>query len=201
MALLTLPKTLQNVLVVGPIYNRLDKLKELEKMLPEFDWIIINDHISSDHYNHHTVESSIKHRDQLLSTGKVVCNIGGVDLLYASKLDVSDPLQFKIENWLRSQPNVVLMDFGGSFQCLVVDGGIPSHITKLKQLTDNIEVSFAPHPHQTYSGGLGYVISNTPLTPWAPKFYPYSVQLGNVPAGQVYAFKIDRNGIRRTILV
>jgi len=201
MALLTLPKNLQNVLVVGPIYNRLDKLDELEKMLPEFDWIIINDHISSDHYNHHSVETTIKRREQLLSTGKVVCNIGGTDLLYASTLDVLDPLQSKIEGWLRARSNVVLIDFGGSFRCLVVDGGIPSHITRIEQLINNVEVSFVPHPHQTYSGGLGYVICNMPLTKWAPKFYTYSTQIGNVPQGQVYAFKIDRNGIQRTILV
>jgi hypothetical protein len=201
MALLTLPKTVQNVLVVGPIYNKLDKLDELERMLPQFDWIIINDHIASDDYNHHVVETSIKHRDKLLSTGKVVCNIGGEDLLYASKLDVLDPLQSKIESWLRCQPNVVLIDFGGSFRCLVMDGGVPPHITNIEQLTDNIEISFAPHPHQTYSGGLGYVVCNAPSTRWAPRFYNYSAQIGNVPAGQVYAFKMDRNGIRRTILV
>src|SRR5579863_6927188 len=99
MALLTLPKNLQNVLVVGPIYNKLGKLDELEKMLPEFDWIIINDHISSDHYHHSSVDSSIKHRDRLLSTGKVIYNIGGADLLYASTLDALDPIQSKIEGW------------------------------------------------------------------------------------------------------
>lgn len=201
MVLYALPKNLKNVLVVGPIYNRLDKLDELEKILSDFDYVVINDNISFGSENYYSVESSINRRNDLLSTGKVVYNVGGADLIYAGKLDILDPVQSKIEKWIRARPNVVLIDFNGSFQCLVVDGGIPSHITTQEQLTDNIEVSFAPHSHETYSGGLGYVICNSPLTKWAPKFYRYSVQLGNTPEGQVYAFKVDRNGIRRTILL
>ena len=201
MALLTLPKSLRNLLVVGPIYDKLSKLDELEKMVPDYDWIVINDYIALDHHNHHSIETSIKRRDQLLSTGKVVINISHSDLVYSSSLDLSDPLQSKIESWFRARPNIVLANFGSSFRCLIVNGGIPHHISRLGELDGNMEVSFVPHPHETYSGGLGYVISNTPMTEWAPRFYAYSAQIGNTPKGQVYAFKMDRNGVRRTILV
>lgn len=201
MALLTLPKSLRNLLVVGPIYDKLSKLDELEKMLPDYDWIVINDHISLDHHNHHSIETSINRRDKLLSTGKVVINISHADLVYASSLDLLDPLQCKIEGWLRARPNIVLADFDKSFHCLIVDGGIPPHISRLEELNNNMEVSFIPHPHETYSGGLGYVVSNTPMTKGKPQFYSYSAQIGNTPEGQVYAFKMDRNGIRRTILL
>lgn len=197
MVALTLPKFIQKVLVVGPIHNKLDKLDVLEKMLPEFDQVVINGILSIVDYNLSIDQQTINRISQLQSTGKVVCNMSGADLLFAGKLDPSDP----IENWIRSKPNVVLIDFGGSFQCVVVNGGIPPHITTQEQLVNSIEVSFAPHPHETYSGGLGYVICNSPLTKWAPKFYRYSVQLGNTPEGQVYAFKLDRNGIQRTILL
>lgn len=197
MVALTLPKSIQKVLVVGPINNKLDKLDVLEKMLPEFDQVVINGNSSFDDHNLSVAQQITNRLDQLISTGKVVYNTSGADLLFASKLDPSNP----IEKWIHDKPNVVLIDFGGSFQCVVVSGGIPSHLTTQDQLLDNIEVSFAPHPHETYSGGLGYVICNSPLTKWAPKFYRYSVQLGNTPEGQVYAFKMDRNGIRRTILL
>jgi hypothetical protein len=195
MATFVLPKSIQKVLVVGPIYNKLDKLNEIQKLLPEFDQVVINGILALGDYSYSINEKVLTRLDELLATGKVVCNMGGADLLFASKLDPLDPR----EKWISSKPNVVLIDFGGSFQCIVVGGGIPSHITSLDQLMDNVEVSFAPHPHQTYSGGLGYVICNTPLTQWAPKFYPYSAQLGNTGEGQVYAFKLDRNGIQRTI--
>lgn len=195
MVALTLPQTVRNVLIVGPINNKLDKLDAIEKLLPEFDWVVINGILSLDDYILSIDEQTLNRLDQLISTKKVVCNMSAPDLLVANR-DSSDT-----EQWIRSKPNVVLINFGGSFQCIVVHGGIPSHITSLDQLEDNLEVSFAPHPHETYSGGLGYVIANTPVTKWAPKFYRYSAQLGNSVEGQVYAFKIDRNGIRRTILL
>lgn len=197
MVALALPKSIQKVLVVGPIHNKLDKLDALEKLLPEFDWVVINGNSSFDNNTLSAAKSIVDRFSQLLDTGKVVYNVSGADILFASKLDPSDPM----EKWFRDKPNVVLIDFGGSFRCLVMDGGIPNHITSLEQLTDSTEVSFAPHPHETYSGGLGYVICNTPLTKWAPKFYRYSVQIGNTPGGQVYAFRMDRNGIQRTILL
>jgi hypothetical protein len=197
MTAFALPKSIQKVLVVGPINNKLDKLNEVEKLLPEFDQVVINGIFALSDYSNSITQQTITRLNQLLATGKVVCNMSGADLLFGSKLDPLDP----IEKWIHDRPNVVLIDFGGSFQCIVVSGGVPSHIVSLDQMMDNVEVSFAPHPHETYSGGLGYVISNTPVTRWAPKFYRYSAQIGNSTEGQVYAFKMDRNGIKRTILL
>ena len=201
MDLITLPKSLHNLLVVGPIYNKLSKLDELEKMLPNYDWIVINDSCATDQDNFPSIEMSIKRREKLLSTGKIVITVSRKDLVYAGSLNLSDSQQSKIESWFRAQPNIVLANFGESFRCLIVNGGIPSHISNIDELTNNIEISFAQHPHEKYSGGLGYVISNTPITQWAPRFYAYSAQIANTIDGQVYAFHIDRNGIQRTILI
>jgi hypothetical protein len=201
MASLTLPKSLQKLLVVGPVYNKLNKIDEIEKLLPEHDWTIFNDSISFADNNISTVVSQIERMDQLLASGKVIYNVGNIDWTLANQMDILQPDQLRIAQWIQSKPNVVTANLDGSFQLIVVSGGIPPHIVSHKQLDDNMEVSFVPHPHQTYTGGLGYVICNGPLTPWAPKFYRYSVQIGNTLEGQVYALQIDRNGVKRTILV
>lgn len=201
MTIFTLPKSIQKLLVVGPVYNKTNKLDEIEKLLPEHDWIILNDSISFDNHNYHSIKSQTTRIDRLLATGKVVYNVGNIDLTIASQMDILNPDQLKIAQWIQNKSNVVVANFNGSFQLIVVSGGIPPHIVNYEQLENNLEVSFATHPHDTYTGGLGYVISNQPCTKWAPKFYRYSVQIGNTLKGQVYALKIDRNGVQRTILI
>jgi hypothetical protein len=201
MTALTLPKLIQKVLVVGPIYDDLDKLEQIEKLLPQNDWIIFNDSIANARDNLPAMVSSLNRMDQLLATGKVVYNVGAADLHFASRLDVLDPIQFKIEKWIRTKPNVVLLNFNDSFQCIVVSGGVPVHITQSNQLLDNVEISFAPHPHQQYCGGLGYVICNNPIIHLAPSYFPYSAAIGRTPQGPLYALQLDRNGIQHSILL
>jgi hypothetical protein len=201
MASLTLPKSLQKLLVVGPVYNKLNKIDEIEKLIPEHDWTIFNDSITFTNNHIPTLVSQLERMDQLLASGKVIYNAGSIDWTVANQMDILQPDQLKIAQWIQNKPNVVIANFNGSFQLVVVSGGIPADIISHEQLNDNMEVSFVPHPHQTYPGGLGYVICNGPLTPWAPKFYRYSMQIGNTIEGQVYALQIDRNGVKRTILV
>lgn len=201
MAIFTLPKSVQNLLVVGPIYNKFGKLKEVEKLLPEFDWVVFNDGITFNYTNLRGARQHMEMMDELLATGKVIYNVGSIDLTLANKMDILQSDQLWIENWIRTKSNVVVGDFNGSYRVIIVSGGIPSGITKLEQLENNTEVSFVPHPHETYSGGLGYVITNSPLTDLVPRYYRFSVQIGNTPEGRIYGLKVNRNGIYRTILV
>jgi hypothetical protein len=200
MATFTLPKTIQKLLVIGPVYNKLAKLDEVEKLLGQYDWIVFNDGITFYRNKIEEVIPQIDKMDQLLSSNKVIYNAGSIDITTASKMDILQSNQSKIEQWVRKHPNVVIADFGGSFRTIILSGGIPPNIIKLDQL-NYPEVSFITHPHETYTGGLGYVITNSPFTQWTPKFYRFSVQIGNVPEGHVYALEVDRNGIQRTILI
>lgn len=204
MTALTLPKSIQKLLVVGPIYDQMDKLSKIYKLLPEYDWIIFNGGITCHLANLYGIFETIgmlDRMDSLLSSGKVVYNVDGSDLERASILDIIDPQQLKIGEWIRKKSNVVLADFGGSFQVVVVSGGIPTHITQREQLMDNIEISFAIHPHEIYTGGLGYVVCNHPAAYLRPIFFRYSVGIGRAPWGQLYALELDRNGVQKTILV
>lgn len=201
MTMLILPKSIQNVLVVGPLYNKLDKLEKIERLLPLYDWIVFNDSISFSPDTYHSIKPQIDLMNQLIASGKVIYNAGSVDLSVAVSLDILDPLQSKIESWIRCKPNVVKADFNGSFQVIIVSGGIPSTITNSDQLQSNIGISFTAHSHESYTGGLGYVITNLPLTKKEPQYYRFSAQIGNTIDGQVYALEINRNGIQKTILL
>jgi hypothetical protein len=194
--LLTLPKSVQNILVIGPFYNKLDQIQDI---FPQYDRIIFNDGITFSDNNISATKSQIGMMDRLLASGRVVYNVGCIDLCIANQMDILNSQQLAIANWIQTKPNIVKVDFGGSFRVLIMSGGIPTHITKLEQLNDNVEVSFATHPHSTYSGGLGYVVCNGAER--LPQYHPYSVQLGSAVQGQLCALHMDRNGIKKTILV
>ena len=187
-------KYLQNLLVIGPIHNKLDKISSL---LDKYDLIVVNDGLTS-------IEDNIINRlsimDQLQSTGKVIYNVGRIDLTLANKMNIFQSDQLKIAEWIQSKSNAVLVDFYQSSQLVVVSGGIPPSITNHAQLSHNIEMSFITHPHQMYNGGLGYVICNYPLT-IAPEFHPYSVNIGNINLERVYALNINKDGIQDTLLL
>ena len=201
MTLGILPSSIQTLLVVGPIYNKIDKLQTIEKLLPQYDWVIFNDSIASLNNDTDHILLFMEKIDKLSDSGKMTYIKGSQDYGFIHSANLLDSASLKIESWLRTKPNVVMADFKGQYQLIVTSGGIPPHLNNLNMLEDNIEISFAPHPHQTYTGGLGYVICNSPLTKWAPKYYRYSVQLGNTKEGRVYALNINSHGIRRTILV
>jgi hypothetical protein len=190
----------QKILVIGPTYDRLDKLLEINKLLQEYDWIIINGGIT---YCKENIIDSMNQMDQLLNSGKVIYNKDQYDLTAASQINILDKKELYIEQWLKNKPNVVVAIFPNGYRVIIVSGGITDNLS-FEKLNNNLEVSFISHNwHQTYSGGLGYVISNNPPTTGAPKFHRYSAQIGNIYQDnfQTYALKIDQYGIQRTIIL
>lgn len=90
---------------------------------------------------------------------------------------------------------------------IVTGGGILPSMNR-DVLIDNLETSFVSNIdqvpwHKKYTGLIGYVISNNPLTSQKPKFYPFSAQIGNVYSEkvQVYAQEAEVYGLKRTILL
>ena len=86
-----------------------------------------------------------------------------------------------------------------------MDGGIPPGTKSNNDLIDNMEVSFISQIkekpwHTSYSGGLGYVISNNPLTNHFPSFIviPCSLVMPIVQRGFVFAQEIDEIGLKKT---
>lgn len=202
MSLLHLPVPFHNILVISPIYNKINKIQEIKKMSSEYDWIIFNDGITQPNDSRENIIQRMSIIDELIACNKAIYNIGNLDYLTRYQLDILNSQDLYIDRWLKDKPNLTVVNFDNSYQLLITSGGIPNHCQTIDQLVSNgTESSFTIHPHETYSGGLGYVISNQPYTKWVPKYYRYSVQIGNTIDGQVYALKINKYGIQRTLIV
>lgn len=203
MSSLSLTKNYQKILVVGPIYERMDKLLEVEKLIPDYDCIIINGNLYNKYCNLDDYQKRLDVLDRMIKTTKVVFNMGENELMLIEGLLVECP--DKIVNWLINRPNIIFVDFAGESSFVITAGGITPKMDKNK-LSNNLETSFVSNIqgvpwHEIYNGRLGYVVSNNPLTLEPPKFYQYSAQIGNYHdvEHQVYAQEIDKLGLKRTI--
>jgi predicted phosphodiesterase len=198
MVALTLQNSSHKILVVGPIYDKLDKLERVEKLSSFYDLVILNGNIC---YPFDGAEERIKYLSNYLS-GKIIYNAGNYDLQLMQQTTSE-----KIKEWINNKPNVILIGFKNQTSIIITSGGLSPQMTK-KDLYNNLETSFISNIdnkpwHVLYGGGYGYVISNNPLSLAAPHFYNYSAQIGNSygPENQVYAQEIDQYGLKDTILL
>jgi hypothetical protein len=202
MSSIFLPKMSGKILVVGPIYDKIEKLAVVEKMIPQYNTIIFNSGLCYPSDDLSQVSHRISEMQKLMDHHKVIYLAGRSDYLLLETLD--DTL---ISNWIRMRPNIALAAFP-TRTVLITDGGLPPTVKSSKDLNNNLEISFISKIkespwHQSYNGGLGYVVSNNPLTNEYPKYYSYSMQIGNSysPESKVYAQEITEMGLKQTILL
>ena len=198
MTAVILSKPLRKFLVIGPIYNKLDKLSKIDGLLSQYDYIIFNGGLVYPSEDIQQVKEGIQKFTEWSRGKKIVYINGRNDLLLLEKTDDKD-----ITQWIRNNCNVVIAIFD-SRNVVVTDGGIPNDIKGMYELMDNLEISFISQInnkpwHDSYNGGLGYVITNNPLTNKPPQYYNYSMQIGNL--NQVYAQEVDEIGLKNCILL
>lgn len=193
-----LPKPFSSFLVVGPIYGNLDKLSKIEEMEPKYDWTIFNSGLCYPHDDLGQIKNRIQKFKQWSQDKNIIYIAGRQDLLLLRQID-----DLEITEWISKCCNVVIADFA-SRTVIVTDGGIPSTVKTRSDLFNNLELSFVSQIddkpwHHSYNGGLGYVISNNPLTTKSPQYFNYSMQLGNQTS--IYAQEVDGMGLKQTILL
>ncbi len=205
MSALSLSKNYQKILVVGPIYDRLDKLLKVEQMMPDYDYTIVNGNLYYKFCDLDLFQKRLDVMDRMIQTKKAFFNLGDQEIMLLEGVLMDCPNQ--IVDRLYNKPNVIFLDFDNQSNYLITSGGITPKMTKDK-LADNLEVSFVSNIggtswHELYNGNMGYVISNNPLTYEAPKFHRYSAQIGNYYGieHQVYAQEIDKFGLKETISI
>ncbi len=202
-----LNKNMNKVLVVGPIYDKMEKLHNAINMIPYYDHIIFNGGLCYPNNNPLEVIDRLSQMDKLIKTKKVIYNVNAYDLICAkefyNKKDYSE-----IVNWVWSKPNVVILNFSTLQTTTIVTGGGIFPSMNQSNLMNNLETSFISKIngiswHQLYGGMCGYIISNNPLTFKEPQFHRFSAQIGNDygPETQVYAQELDGLGLKKTILL
>ena len=199
-------KNMNKVLVIGPIYDKIDKLDRVATMVPHYDYIVLNGSLMFP-YENEKVKERVSKMNWLFKTGKVIYNLDYHDLQIAEELHTSQK-EPELLNWIWSKPNVTMINFK-NFQTttIITGGGVHPKMNK-ETLMDNLETSFISTAngiswHKTYGGTYGYIISNNPLTFEAPQFHSFSAQIGNDygPQTQVYAQEVTGLGLRDTILL
>lgn len=205
MTALTINNSNHKILVVGPVYDRLDKLQNAANLISNYDFVVFNGNLTYPNNDLLLVQNRIDIMNDLISTKKVIYNLGNYD--YQLITELSYDANTYLKNWLESKPNVVIFNFVSQTSLIVVGGGVLPKMNK-KDLNNNLEVSFISNiekkPWQEfYGGGYGYVISNNPLTDKPPSFYNFSAQIGNSYSEDacVYAQEVDKYGLKKTILL
>jgi hypothetical protein len=191
---------------VGPIYDKVDKLEQIQKLIKDYDLIIFNGSLCYPYDNLELVEKRISIMDQYMASRKVFYNLSQHDLLLSKEL-FENGKSSKIYRWLRTKPNVIFVEFKNQTSNIITGGGLTPQM-KRDSLMENIETSFVSYLdnepwHKKYGGINGYVISNNPLTLLKPHFYKYSAQIGNAYTEEtrVYAQEVSPFGLKRTILL
>lgn len=201
MPAIIIPKPFRKILVVGPIYN-IDKLTHIEKIIPEYDWVIFNGGLCCPSDNIQEIKSRIMAINKLISNKQTIYLAGRTDYITLNNIQ-----EESIEKWIVAQPNVAVVNFS-SRSVIILDGGIPNTIKSQRDLANNLEISFISKIenkpwHQCYDGGLGYVISNNPVAAVRPRYYKHSMQLGTttLPDSSLYAQEVDEIGLKKTISI
>lgn len=204
MTALTINNSSHKILVVGPIYDRLDKLQATEKLMDNYDYIVFNGNLCYPCYDLDKIKQRIDVMNSLIESGKIIYNLGNHDLWLMNDLKSSNSI---VKSWLESKPNVTIFNFVNQTSLIITCGGLVPKMNK-QDLNDNLEISFVSRLdnkpwHNFYGGGFGYVISNNPLTGCPPTFYNFSAQIGNLYSSEVkvYAQEADQYGLKKTILL
>jgi hypothetical protein len=191
----------EKILVVGAIHNNMDNIKN--NLIESYYIVIFNGGLFYPSDDALEWEHRIEIMRKLINTGKVIYNLGKSDLKLINNLHQNNKYP-DVLAWLKSNPNVVEINFSNMSKLLVMNGGVTPTM-KTKHLVDNMEISFVnkinDKPWQIYYGGsLGYIISNNP-TDTHPNFYPYAAQIGTNYPGPTYAQEVSPMGLGKNITI
>lgn len=194
----------EKILIVGPVYDNVDKLLKVETLIPNYQYVIFNGNLYYPFCNLSDLQDRLDIMTRLIKTGKVIYNLGDNDYLLIDGLMTEYP--DSIGDWYLQRPNVVMIEFTNSTQIIVTSGGVIPKMNKEK-LMDNLETSFVSKIkdkpwHELYKGAYGYIISNNPLSAESPEFYNHSMRIGTTKeSGTVFAQEASQFGLKETILL
>ena len=194
------------MLVIGPFYDRIEIFNLEKSILARQDLVILNSGICYSGISLKEIKQRIKVIDQFSKGHNCIYVLGKEDLLLMNRIRLSYDNHYVFQ-WFNSKNNVVIINLLGQSRIIVTNGGVTPKMT-LQDLCNNIETSFVSSInglpwHKWYGGKYGYIISNNPLTQEKPKFWNFSLQLGNIlqERAMIYAAQINNYGIERIITI
>lgn len=181
---------IKTALVVGPIYDKIEKLETIDNLNNKYDKIILMGSIFYTSKSNQDIEERL---NLIKKYSKITYLISDLDLLAA----------YRNKNYyLKHIPNCAILKTNNKFPIIITSGGLQPNTKNL----DNLELSFINYInnqpwHNLYNGNLGYIISNNPLSKNKPEYYNYSMQLGNYINNNTYAQEINENGLAQMVII
>lgn len=155
-----------NLLIVGPLYNKTNKLSQLEQMIKSNHTVIFMGDTCFPYEKFSEVSSRLNEIKSFMENKNAHYILGDKDLLYMNKTFSTDAENHK---WIISQQVAIRCMFDNQTSVLLTHGGIwPKHTT-WDELTRDFEIAFISNLpevkqpwHKGYNGRFGYVISAHP---------------------------------------
>jgi len=198
MACLQLNLNSGNLLILGPIYDNIDKLYDLDTN--KYDLIIVNGNA----FDPKLSENEIKNRiNRIRKIPKLVYVVGKSDILTIQSINENNLITEL--NWLLTRPTALHQKFKNGFRITVVSGGVHPDNKLIKDL-NNLNVTIIDNINNKkwcnyYNGRFGRVICNSNSEDEV-KFHDFCCHLGLANQKDLlYAQEISENGIGKTILL
>lgn len=157
------PKTL---LVISPLYDKLDKLLILESMIKDNHIIVLLGDSCFPYTKHNEVPPRINQIKLFMENKDAHYVLGDKDLIFMQKTALTHEDNFQ---WLGEQPSAIRFMFDNQTSALIVHGGILPKHTTWGELNTDLEVSFIKNIpnsnknwHEIYNGRFGYCLSSHP---------------------------------------
>lgn len=171
----------ERILVIGPIYNKMEKLLALKTIIKPDDILVFMGNISFPYKIGSEVTKRINQLDAFCDDKKAYYIVGDLDLIFKSKNAGSNP---DVCGWLQYKSLGLKFSFENNTNIIVINGSILPEYKKIENLNNNLEISFykiddeGKHWHDTYDGRFGFVVSNYPYSLNNKiKIYNHSVSL------------------------
>src|SRR5208283_4954167 len=94
------------ILVVGPIYNKMEKLSIVEELMPQYQFVIFNGGLCFPADDLRELKDRIGKMQNLLDNNKTIYLAGRTDLTLLSKIE-----DVEVTNWIRHRPNMAVIKF------------------------------------------------------------------------------------------
>lgn len=158
----------KNLLVVGPLYNKLEKLYAIGPLVKDNSIVVLLGDICFPYEKYSEVPSRIEQVKLFMEGKDAHYVLGDKDLVYMQKTFATHA---DTHDWLAVQPLAVRFVFENQTSALVTHGGILPRHTTWGEISDDLEIAFITNVptinkpwHRVYNGRFGYVLSSHPAT-------------------------------------
>lgn len=154
----------KSLLVVGPLYNKMDKLFALTPLIKEDSIVVFLGDIAYPFNKFSDVPPRIETIKTFMEGKDCHYVLGDKDLIYMQKTFSSSA---DTHEWLSKQSTAIRFMFDNGTSVLAVHGGILPRHTTWGEVNSDLEISFITEVtsikkswHKLYNGRFGYVVSS-----------------------------------------